>query len=53
MNRWIGICLAALVCVLTAGCNKPVNDQDAIRASIEKHLHGRADLNLVAMDREV
>ena len=53
MNRWIGICLAALVCVLTAGCNKPVNDQDAIRASIEKHLNGRADLNLGAMDREV
>ena len=30
-----------------------VNDQDAIRASIEKHLNGRADLNLSVMDREV
>ena len=30
-----------------------MNDQDAIRASIEKHLNGRADLNLSVMDREV
>lgn len=42
-----------LVYVLIAGCSKPVNDQDAIRAGIEKRLNARADLNLGAMDREV
>jgi hypothetical protein len=38
---------------LAAGCKKQVTEQDAIRASIEKHLSGRFDLNLAAMDREV
>jgi hypothetical protein len=38
---------------LTAGCKKQVNEQDAIRASIEKHLSARSDLNLSAMDRDV
>jgi hypothetical protein len=46
-------CVLALSCVLAAGCGRKVNDQDAIRASIEKHLSGRTDLNLAAMDREV
>jgi hypothetical protein len=36
-----------------AGCNKRANDQDAIRASIEKRLNGRSDLNMSAMDKEV
>jgi hypothetical protein len=36
-----------------AGCKKQVNDQDAIRASIDKRLSARPDLNLSAMDREV
>jgi len=53
MNRWKTITVLAFLCALTAGCGKKVNDQDAIRASIEKHLNGRADLNLSAMDREV
>jgi hypothetical protein len=39
--------------VLAVGCKKPVNDQDAIRASIEKHLSAVSGLNLSAMDREV
>jgi hypothetical protein len=43
----------AILCALAAACGKTVNDQDAVRASIEKHLNGRADLNLSAMDREV
>jgi hypothetical protein len=53
MNRWHLISALAVLCVFAAGCAKKVNDQDAIRASIEKHLNGRADLNLSAMDREV
>jgi hypothetical protein len=42
-----------MVFVLTAGCHKSANDQDAIRASIEKRLNARTDLNLSVMDREV
>jgi hypothetical protein len=38
---------------LVAGCKKPVNDQDAIRAGIDKHLSESAGLNLSAMDRDV
>ena len=53
MNRWHLISVLAILCALAAGCAKKVSDQDAIRASIEKHLNGRADLNLSAMDREV
>jgi hypothetical protein len=53
MNRWHLISVLAVLCALGAGCGKRVSDQDAIRASIEKHLNGRADLNLSAMDREV
>src|SRR5260370_28588276 len=36
-----------------AGCKKQATDQDAIRASIDKHLSGVAGLNLSVMDREV
>jgi hypothetical protein len=36
-----------------AGCKKQATDQDAIRASIDKHLSGVAGLNLSGMDREV
>ncbi len=53
MIRWHLISVLAVLCAFAAGCGKTVNDQDAIRASIEKHLNGRADLNLSAMDREV
>lgn len=53
MIRWHLISVLAVLCALTVGCGKTVSDQDAIRASIEKHLNGRADLNLSAMDREV
>ena len=53
MIRWRMISILAFLCALAAGCGKTVNDQDAIRESIEKHLNGRADLNLSAMDREV
>jgi hypothetical protein len=53
MKRGHKISVLALFCALAAGCGTKVNDQDAIRASIEKHLSGRADLNLSAMDREV
>jgi hypothetical protein len=41
------------VFAFAAGCKKQVNEQDVIRASIEKHLSARSDLNLSAMDREV
>jgi hypothetical protein len=53
MIRWHLISVLAVLCVLAASCSKKVSDQDAIRASIEQHLNGRADLNLSAMDREV
>ena len=53
MNRRILACTMILLFNFAAGCKKQANDQDAIRASIEKHLNGRADLNLAAMDREV
>jgi hypothetical protein len=53
MNRWIWTCAMGFLCVLIAGCNKQANDQDAIRASIEKRLIGRTDLNMSAMDREI
>jgi hypothetical protein len=52
IRRHLIYVLAAL-CAAAGGCGTKVNDQDAIRASIEKHLNGRADLNLSAMDREV
>jgi hypothetical protein len=42
-----------LLFTFAAGCKKQVNDQDAIRASIDKRLSGLAGLNLSAMDREV
>jgi hypothetical protein len=47
------ITAVAILCAFATTCGKKVNDQDAIRASIEKHLNGRADLNLSVMDREV
>jgi hypothetical protein len=53
MIRWHLISVVAVLCAIAAGCGKKVNDQDTIRASIEKYLNGRADLNLSAMDREV
>jgi hypothetical protein len=57
MNRWriisVWAAACAIVFVLTGGCRKSANDQDAIRASIEKRLNGRTDLNLSVMDRQV
>lgn len=53
MFRWHIISALAILCAFATACGKTVNDQDAIRASIEKHLNGRADLNLSVMDREV
>ena len=51
--RWQLTLIVAILCAFNSGCGKAANDQDAIRASIEKHLTGRADLNLSVMDREV
>jgi hypothetical protein len=53
MKRWIWTCAAIFLCVLIMGCSKKASDQDAIRASIDKHLNEDAGLNLSAMDREV
>jgi hypothetical protein len=53
MNRQIWTCTMILLVAFAAGCKKQVNDQDAIRASIDKRLSGLAGLNLSAMDREV
>ncbi|HVA95749.1 MAG TPA: hypothetical protein VNI36_12705 [Candidatus Dormibacteraeota bacterium] len=48
-----GVYIVALACLLAAGCNSKAKDQAAIRAGIETHLNGRADLNLGAMDHDV
>ena len=53
MKLRILTCTMIVLFGFAAGCKKQASDQDAIRASIEKHLNGRADLNLSAMDREV
>jgi hypothetical protein len=53
MNRRFGICTMIILFAVISGCKKPVNDQDAIRASIDKHLSGVSGLNLSAMNREV
>jgi len=53
MNRWMGICAAALLCVVAVGCGRSKSDQDAIRTSIETRLNDRMDLNMGAMDHEV
>lgn len=53
MNRWHRTSVLVLLCVLAAGCAKKVSDQEAVRASIDKHLNARTDLNMSAMDREV
>ncbi len=53
MSRRMAICAMALVSSLAIGCKKQMKDEDAIRASIEKRLTSRSDLNLGVMDREV
>jgi hypothetical protein len=49
------ICLSTLVLllVIAGGCKKQANDEDAVRAGIDKHLSESAGLNMSAMDREV
>src|SRR5713101_5221423 len=53
MNRrfWTGTMI--FLFTFAAGCKKQATDQDAIRASIDKHLNGVAGLNLSVMDRQV
>jgi hypothetical protein len=53
MNRRSWTCVMIVLIALISGCKKPVNDQDAIRASIERHLSGVSGLNLSAMNRVV
>ena len=53
MIQWRKVSVLVILCALAAGCTKPVNDQDAIRATIDKRLGARSDLNMSAMDREV
>ena len=53
MNRRFGICTVIVLFAFISGCKKPVNDQDAIRASIERHLSAVSGLNLSAMNRVV
>jgi hypothetical protein len=47
--------MCTLICSLSlvAGCNKQANDQEGIRAAIDKHLNEQAGLDLSAMDRTV
>jgi hypothetical protein len=53
MNRRIWACGVTLLCIFAMGCSKKADDQEAIRASIDKHLNESAGLNLSAMDTEV
>jgi hypothetical protein len=54
MSRWIWTCATVFLCIaIMSGCNKQANDQDAIRASIEKRLNGLEGLNMSAMDHEI
>jgi hypothetical protein len=53
MNRRISTCTMIFLFAFAAGCKKQANDQDAIRAGIDKHLSGVAGLNMSIMDREV
>jgi hypothetical protein len=52
MNRWVWTCALISLFAFAGGCKRQVNDQDAIRASIEKRLNGRSDLNMGAMEHE-
>jgi hypothetical protein len=52
MNRSTSCIALCLLLISIAGCQKKVGDQDAIRASIEKHLTGLASINASAMDRD-
>ena len=52
MNRWVWMCSLISLFAFAGGCSKRANDQDAIRATIEQHLNGRADLNMNAMEHE-
>jgi hypothetical protein len=52
MNRWVYICALISLFAFVGGCKKQANDQDAIRATIEKRLNGRSDLNMGAMAHE-
>jgi hypothetical protein len=53
MSRRFWTCTMIVLFAFAAGCKKQENDQDAIRASIDKHLSGVAGLNMSVMDREV
>ena len=53
MNRRFWTCTTIVMLAFAAGCKKQVNDQDAIRAGIDKHLSGVAGLNMSVMEREV
>jgi hypothetical protein len=53
MGRWICTSIFVFSLVLAGGCKKQAGDQDAIRASIDKHLSGRSDLNMAGMEHEV
>jgi hypothetical protein len=54
MSRWGWTAILILLLSITGGCKqKEVSDEDAIRASIEKHLSETQGLNLSAMDKNV
>ena len=54
MNRWIWTGTLILLLSVASGCKpKEVSDQDAIRASIEKHLSESQGLNLSAMEKNI
>lgn len=50
MKKGILAAALALLVGFAAGCHKAQNDQEAVRASIMKHLQARGGLNLAAMD---
>ncbi len=52
-HKLISIVALILCCVPAAGCKKAQQDDNAIRAALQKHLSERADLNMAAMDMDI
>jgi len=53
MKRGLQCLILASFLIVSAGCQKPVSDADAIRSGINAHLSGLKTINLSAMDMTV
>jgi hypothetical protein len=53
MSKRIFLNVIMLFLVIAAGCSKTRQDDQAIRAAVQKHLSERGDLNMAGMDVDV